>query len=296
MVDYLHERGHPFIVGVIPACWDAVNKKVLEMDSQPEFIAALRYAQKNGGRLVMQGYIHMHNTSGGRTGLEPEFWDATKDRPLVEDSAQYVRERIEQGIRQMLKAGLLPVGWITPQYAASQIDNAEVAKHFSTAVERVQLSDATAFENFSGSSCTVDSVGRFIIPENLSAVDNSFDSLVRIQSRAELQTQLRGTVSIASFPAYLTENKLEMLVRVLEQTKAPFLDLADGDHWVSSPDMILLTGGAQQHRTLSGAHVTWKAFDSSGKLLQEESESQPFTGERDFKRRGTGDYETYEIN
>lgn len=293
MVDCLAGRGHPFIVGVIPAYYDALKGKVLDLDTQPEFVAALRYAQQRGGRLVMEGYLHANK---GRTGQEPEFWDALSDAPLPGDKADYVRQRIEAGLRQMFAKGLFPIAWETPRYSASRADYAEFARYFSTAVERVQLSDATAQENFAGTACSVDDYGRVIVPENLGVVTGLRNTLVRIQTRAEVVSRLRGTISLCSFPAYLPEITLVQVVTMLEQIRAPFLDLADGNHWVQSSDMLLLTGSARRTINLNNARVRWQAFDRKGKLMGEAYEPTPFTGERVFERRQKGDYEIYQFN
>jgi uncharacterized protein YdaL len=292
LVDYLHQRGLAFIVGVIPAYWNPETKKIEELETQPEFVAALRYAQRNGGRLVLQGYV---NTRKAGTGQEPEFWDAALDRPLADDSADYVRERLQQGIRQMLKRDLFPLGWITPFNSASRADYAEIARHFSTSIERVQLSDATALENFSGTAVTQDDFGRLIIPENLGTVTGRRSMLAQMQTRAELQTSLRGTISTVAFPAYLTDDKLDQTVRLLDQLKTPFLDLADGDHWVQLPETILLTGNAQRRVTLNNARISWQAFDRNGKLLESEPASAPLSEDHLFQRRGKGDYELFQI-
>ena len=292
LVDDLNQRGISFVVGVIPAYWNPATKKIEELDSQPEFVAALRYAQSHGGRLVLQGYV---NTRKASTGQEPEFWDAALDRPLSDDSAEYARERLQQGLRQMLKRDLFPLGWITPFNSASRTNYAEIARHFSTAIERVQLSDATALDNYSGTAVTQDDFGRLIIPENLGTVTGQKAALGQIQSRAELLTQLRGTVSTLAFPAYLTDDKLAQAIRLLDQMKTPFLDLADGNHWVQLPETVLLTGNAQRRITLQNATIKWKAFDRNGKLLAEETEPAVATGEHLFQRRGQGDYELFQI-
>ena len=292
LVDYLHERGRPFVVGVVPAYWNPETKKIQEMDSQPEFVAALRYAQKNGGRLVLQGFVNARKSG---TGQEPEFWDSALDRPFTDDSPEYVRERLFQGVRQMVKHGLFPIAWETPFNSASRIDYAEIARHFSTGIERVQLSDATGLEKFAAPAVTQDDFGRAIVPENLGVVTGEKAAQTAIQSRAEMLAKLRGTVATLSFPAYLAEEQLIPATHGLEQLKLPFLDLADGDHWVQLPDLILLTGKAQRTVTLKDAIIKWKAFDLAGNLLDAEFEPQSVSGERVFQRRGKGDYELFEI-
>lgn len=293
LVDNLHSRGHPFILGVIPAYYDPETKKIEDLDTQPEFVAALRYAQRNGARLVLQGYADTRKLG---TGQEPEFWNSATDAPFNDDSAEYVRERVQQGVRQMVSHGLFPLGWQTPYNSASRADYGQIAAHFSTAAERVQLSDATALETFAPTAIAQDDFGRSIIPENLGALTGQKGILPKIQSRVELLTQLRGTVAGCAFPAFLADDKLAILVSVLEKTKAPFLDLADGDNWVQISDVVLLTGNATRTATLKNARIHWKAFDRNGDLLAEDDSQQAVTGEHEFKRRGKGDYEVFQIN
>jgi uncharacterized protein YdaL len=292
LVDCLHRNGIPFIVAVVPAYWNPKTKKVEDLDTQPEFVAALRYAQRNGGRLILQGYV---NTRKASTGLEAEFWDESLDRPLADDSTDYVRERVHQGIRQMLRRDLFPLGWMTPFNSASRADYAEIARHFSTAVERVQISDATALEKYAGSAITEDDFGRRILPENLGSITGKRITLESIRDQAELLTSLRGTLSTLSFPAYLTDDKLQQAVRLLDQLNAPFLDLADGDHWVQIPETVLLTGNAQRTVTVKNARISWKAYDRTGKLISEEPAAAPVRGDQLLKRRGQGDYELFHI-
>ncbi|MFM2081845.1 MAG: hypothetical protein RL380_536 [Verrucomicrobiota bacterium] len=296
LVDYLHEHAIPFTVGVIPAFFDPANKKqkeILDLESQPEFVSALRYAQANGGRLVLQGFV---NSRKAGTGQEPEFWDASLDRPYADDTAEDVRLRLTQGARQMIKKNLFPLAWETPFNSASRTAYAEIASHFSTAVERIQLSDASGLENFASSTLGVDDFGRTVISENLGVINGQRAGYVQVQERAELLAALRGTIAVCSFPAYLDDGKLAQTIGAIKGTRPLYLDLADGDHWMQLSDLILLTGQATRTVTLKKANITWKAYDRAGKLIISETESQPVTGERQFKRRGTGDIEIFEIN
>ncbi|HTI97603.1 MAG TPA: DUF2334 domain-containing protein [Dongiaceae bacterium] len=295
MVDYLAQRGHPFVVGVIPAYWDPEEHKLLEMDSQPEFVAALRYAQQHGGRLILEGYRAARQN---RPGTEPEFWDAVADRPLTNDTPQRVQDRVYRGVREMWWRGLFPLAWETPQYAAAQADYAEFASCFSTAFERMQLSDATALATFAGTAPARDEFGRLVVPENLGVVTGQRESLVRLYHRAEVLTRLRGTIASCSFPAYLSEGRLIQTVKLLEQMKVPFLDLAEGDHLVCLPEAVFLTGAAEFPTTWQNDQGTigWQAFDRAGKLIAEDAAPESKSGNRILKRRGDGDYEVFHLN
>ena len=292
MVDFLYGRGIPFMVGVIPAARDT-NGQAPGLGSAPEFASALRSAQQHGGRLVLHGYHHAYKNESGEG---REFWDAEQDRPLAEESAGALRERLHSGVQQLLRHGLLPLAWETPGYSASRQVYREVAQVFSTAIERVQLSDATGTEGGVASGLTIDAYGRLIVPENLGYVlSGETNCCDQIKAAGEILTRLRGTVAGCYIHAYQPLPKLTGLVETLSAFKKPFLDLAELDNAVAVPGKILLTGNAQRPVKLKSATVRWKAFDLTGKLLSEEQESGPSSGERAFLRKGKGDYELFEI-
>jgi hypothetical protein len=197
----------------------------------------------------------------------------------------------------MLRLGLLPLAWETPHYAASSSVYPEVARVFSTAVERVQLSDATSLATAEIGGLTADRYGRLVVPENLGYVLDApvnFDDAIKGQ--AEVLTQLRGTVAGCSIHAYQPVEKLIALVETLEDCRVPFLDLADLDNRVELPGALLLTGNAQRAVALRNATIRWKAYDRAGNLLAETREPTATSGERTFKRNAVGAYELFEID
>ena len=184
-------------------------------------------------------------------------------------------------------------GW---SYVASGAAYAEIEKVFSTAVERVQLSDATSLANSEIGGLTLDRYGRLIVPENLGYVlDAPLHNEGAIRARAEILARLRGTVAGCVIHAYQPLEKLTGLVETLEGFSIPFLDLADLDDRVELPDAILLVGGARRTVTLLNALVRWKAFDRAGNLLAEKQEPGISSGKRDFQRTGAGDYQLFEF-
>jgi hypothetical protein len=292
MVDFLYDRGIPFMVGVIPSVRDS-NGQVTGLGAAPEFASALRYAQQHGARLVVHGYVH---TLKNESGEGHEFWDADQDRPLADEIPGAIREQVTSGAQQLIRHGLLPLAWETPSYNASRETYRQVALIFSTAVERVQLSDTTGADRGVPSGLTIDAYGRLIVPENLGFVlsgeTNCYD---QIKAGAEMLTQLRGTVSGCYIHAYQPLQKLTGLVETLSAFKKPFLDLVDLDNAVVVPGRILLTGNAKRSVTLKNATVRRKAYDRSGKLVKEEMEPELSNGERTFQK-SAGDYELIEYS
>ena len=85
------------------------------------------------------------------------------------------------------------------------------------------------------------------------------------------------------------------LVELLESWQVAFLDLADFDHTVQTPEALLLTGQAQRRVSLNNVVISRKVFDRGGHLLSQEEEKKPFTGERTFTCSAAGGYELVEF-
>jgi uncharacterized protein YdaL len=292
MVDFLYGRGIPFMLGVIPSIRNT-NGQAAALGSAPEFASALRYAQQHGGRLVLHGATHALQNE---TGEGHEFWDTEQDRPLADESPGSIRERIQGGAQQLIRHGLLPLAWETPSYNASRQTYRAVAQIFSTAVERVQLSDTTGADRGVTAGLTIDAYGRLVVPENLGFVlSGETNCCEQINANGEMLTHLRGTVAGCYLHAYQPLEKLTRLVETLSAFKKPFLDLADLDNAVVLPGRVLLTGNAQRSVTLKNATVVRKTFDRAGKLLKEEKEPELSNGERTFQRNA-GDCELIEYS
>jgi hypothetical protein len=281
------------MVGVIPALRLSAGGPTLRLQSEPEFVAALSYAQQRGGRLLMHGYAHAH---GAEPGEGHEFWDVNLDRPFPNETAESVRVQLLDGVRQMLQQGLFPLGWETPHYSASRQVYTEVARIFSTGVERLQLGDATCLENFTAAAPTVDTYGRYLVPENAGYLLNPPAAATRgIKEMGDILAGLRGTVIGCYLHPYQSIERLMELVDTLEAWKAPFLDLADLDHAVQLPEALLLTGRAERRITLQEVTIRRKAFDRAGRLISHEEGHTPISGERAFTGSGAGGYELLEF-
>jgi Uncharacterized protein conserved in bacteria (DUF2334) len=294
MADYLHARKAPFMVAVIPAIRNPDTGETEDLDSRPEFVAALRYAQQRGGRFLLHGYTHAHAEEPGEG---HEFWDTEHDRPLAEDKPEDTRERVRKGVRQMLKHGLIPLAWETPHYAASRQAYTEIAKVFSTAVEQLQLSDSTHLDKGVTCALTLDAYGRLIVPENLGYVrlGSISNSCEAIQTAVQTLTRLRGSIGGCYIHAYQPLEKLMALVEMLEPFQIPFLDLADLDHAVVLPEKILLTGRATRTVTLPNALVRRTVFNRAGTFLLQQEERSTANGERTFQGSGDRNYELIEF-
>jgi hypothetical protein len=288
-IDYLHSRRHPFFLSVTPEWKNPLTGSLEDLDSAPEFVEGLRYAQQRGGRLLLNGCVRDASGRG-------EFWDIDLDRPPESTQAAGLRARLDRAIHLLLKHDLLPLAWHTPQDAATRDVLRELSAVFSTSVDRPQLSDATHLEKGLIAGLTLDAYGRQIVPENLGYVSGvATNGLAELRGRAEFLRRLRGSVSGCFIHAWQPYEKWTGLVETLEALRMPFLDGATLDNWVHIPGRLLLTGEAQRDVKVGPGPIRWKAYDLSGKLLAEETVPAGASHEHTFKRKGQGACELFEF-
>jgi hypothetical protein len=190
---------------------------------------------------------------------------------------------------------LFPLAWETPGSAASRNAYSAVSEVFSSAVERLQLSDTTSRETYVTSTLTIDRYGRIIVPENCGyALMTSSNALQGIRENLDVITSLRGTVAGSYIHCYQPLSKITELVDLLESRKLPFVDLTDMDNSVHVPGALLLSGDARKTVELQSANISTRSFDRSGRQLSHEREGQPYSGTRTF-RRSRGDYDLIEF-
>jgi uncharacterized protein YdaL len=123
----------PFSISLIPIYKNAMKKQTVPMSSIQDFIDVLKDAKKNGGSILMHGTTHQsddYNNPSGESGIDYEFWDEVKNKPMPNDSPEYVVNRLEQGITEMENVGITPVAWLCPHYAASVLDEYMFAQLF----------------------------------------------------------------------------------------------------------------------------------------------------------------------
>ncbi len=282
IADYLYSESIPFAVSV-----RLLTSQMSSPEANAEFLAALRYGQQRGGRIILQGA----EAAAG----EAEFWDQRSDRPRMQMPPGGLRRSITSVTEAALTAGLLPVAWETPQYAASSYAYGEIASIFGTAVERVQLSDATSRHNYAPAGLTIDSRERLLVPENLGFMTTTSNTLAAVQARADMLSNLRGTILGSSFDSYLPFSQLIQLVEMLKKYHVPFIDLTDLNNRVVLPDKVLLTGNGVASVTLQNATLHWRTFNRSGQLLAEDEQRTKVSGTREFKRIGIGVYEVVQF-
>jgi uncharacterized protein YdaL len=145
----LKKEGVPNNISLIPTFFDPLrtydrpsNEEYITMDRKPEFLETVHELKADGASFIWHGITHQYglkpNPHNGATGDDFEFWDAVGNKPVADDNARWVLDRLDDGLYTILKSGLpAPRVWLTPHYQASPLDYIIFGRVFPWNVGRV---------------------------------------------------------------------------------------------------------------------------------------------------------------
>jgi len=147
LTDYLHGKGIPFSIAVIPFYRDPLgwyNDGVpmeIHLADATNLRASLDYAIARGAKLVMHGYTHqygsMRNIHTGVSGDDFEFWNAVDNEPVPEDSIAWALGRLDAGLAELQLNGYHVFAWEAPHYQSSPKAIRAAVQRFPTTYQRV---------------------------------------------------------------------------------------------------------------------------------------------------------------
>jgi uncharacterized protein YdaL len=191
--DYLSTKSIPYSIATIPLYNDplgAYNGGVpmtVPLSQASNLKKSLDYAVARGAEIVMHGYTHqynsMRNPHTGVSGDDYEMWNIVDNKPVAEDSVDWVRNRLNAGITDLRANGYNPIAWEMPHYQGSAIANRTASTLFSTTYQRVVYYTADK-PNFLAATAKDYSVGQIypfvihkdyygqrVLPENLGNIE-----------------------------------------------------------------------------------------------------------------------------
>ena len=117
--EFLKQKSVPYHLAVIPVYVDPEKNINISILDRPQSINVLKDILSDNGTLVLHGYTHQYD---GVTGIDYEFWDESKNKPVKEDSEEFAQERVISALSLLKKVGLSTDIWETPHYTASDMD------------------------------------------------------------------------------------------------------------------------------------------------------------------------------
>lgn len=214
----------PFAIGVIPVAVDKGGKHTYLHDA-PQLLSVLQAAQGQGASIIMHGYTHQNDYSP-KTGEGYEFWNARDDKPM-EDDDRFTSERLEAGIAELVRCGLIPVAFEPPHYAMSAQGYKTLSRYFNIFSGQIQISDKSDKISLMLPYMTRSSYlnGMTVIPENMGYYDGkqflAEDMLQCADDLLDVPDALAGFF----YHGYLPADKLPFIIEGLRRQNYEFLDL-----------------------------------------------------------------------
>lgn len=277
----------PFVMSLIPRYQNPNNHVEIRMANRPDYVNALHYMTTHGGSVAMHGWTHRYK---GVTADDFEFWNVANGKPIPEDSAEYVRKHLMNGLDDCFDAHLYPLAWETPHYAASSIDYDEIGKHFSTAIEQRVLLDKAEFSQYFPFVIQRDIHGQQIFPENLGYIamqvtDDKDEDIVKekgevdeILKNAHDLGVLRDVTVGAFIHPFLDTSLVTRLVEGLQREGYTFIDLREENNRVQLDDMLIGTGIVQGQIKLDRQFIHEFYLDNQGRTKRESFSKTKVTG------------------
>lgn len=195
LTDYLFSKQIPFSLATIPLYKDPNGvynggvSQTIHLVNATGLKSALNHALARGGKILMHGYTHQYsnipNLINAVSANDFEFWFATENRPVNEDSTQWAAGRLSSGLLELQLNGYKPFAWEAPHYQSSPLAIKAVPQYFKNTYQRVVYYTSDNPQTLNASTPGHDfSVGQFfpyiiqkdyynqrVIPENLGNVE-----------------------------------------------------------------------------------------------------------------------------
>jgi len=281
VADVLSDMDVPFLVSIIPFYVEPEAGIRVSMSEKPDFVDALHYMVEHGATIVMHGVTHQYR---GQTGTDYEFWDESTDKPIRNDSKEYVERKITAGIEECLKNGIYPLLWETPHYGASTLDYSVISTFFSSATEQRLAIDQLDYGQYFPYVIEHDLYGQRIYPENLGYVPMSDsigqerDAVKKLVKAAELNLTVRDGYASAFFHPFLPLELLKELVTSIQDLGYTFADLRWDKHLVHTKNKVIMTGEADISLVLEDQYLREIYIDDHGMVVRREISSDRIKG------------------
>ncbi|MBN1465110.1 DUF2334 domain-containing protein, partial [candidate division KSB1 bacterium] len=272
---YLSSENVPFSVATVPFYLDPESNTTATMRDRPEFIKLLKEMQKEGGTLVMHGSTHQYR---GETTADYEFWDGMTGEPLFADSKEYVRQKMATGLSEFWQAGLYPLVWETPHYAASQLDYPVINHYFSTAYERRQTTDLHGSDQLLPYLIYEHTSGSKIIPENLGYIPLTHPDPQPLIRAAENNLAIRDGVASFFYHTFVDHNVIKTIIPALKKMGYSFTSPRYTQNKASSPYFTAMSGSDSLILTPINQYVHEFYIDAQGRIKNESYSDSTISG------------------
>ncbi len=222
VADLLFSRGIPFQVSLIPIYKNPSRLVEIYLPDRPRVVEALQYMVSRGGSIILHGVTHQLH---GITSDDFEFWDALTGRPPREPGNAIV-QKLDLGMEECFRAGVFPIAWETPHYAASISTYELLQRFFSHVYDRRMVADDRKTAQDLPYEIE-DIYGQWVIPENLGYVSLEEPDPGAIVEGAERMLCVRDSIPSFFFHPFVSTSYLKTIVDGFKRHGYRFISAED---------------------------------------------------------------------
>jgi len=264
-LDVIRRHNIPFAFGFVPTYVNPTERLYLRLADMPQVLAQLQKYLRQGGAPILHGYTHQRR---GTTTDDYEFWDDFADRPVRDDSEAFVAHRLDQALRESALAGLYPIAWETPHYAASQTDYRVMRRYFDTVFERRLVVNSLGTDQLFPYP-VVDLYGQTVIPEDLSYVPQEVPTPDAILRAADAAWVVRDGYASFFYHPFLKPELLDALISGIEQRGFRFFDVRLLPNMTHGAGEVVATREGPAEVSGSGGYLVERTVSANGSLLHQ---------------------------
>ncbi len=277
--DLLEGYHIPFQIAMIPIFKNPSKEFEVRLSDRKSFVDSLHYMVAHGGTIVMHGVTHQYR---GQSGDDYEFWDDTGDRAIAGDSTEFVMRRLQLGMQECFNAGIYPVAFETPHYAASETDYRALMRVFSLFYDRTISTPSLNSQQYFPYPL-IDHWGRQVLPEDLGYVPVENPQTRDILQAARNLKVVRDGVASFYFHPFMPTNMLDQLVRGVRDMGYRFVSIRDFPSEVDFQGRYVVRDSSGE-ASIAPQNEFWRLrqFDRDGKLVDTRLSDRKLTGPMDI--------------
>ncbi len=254
----------PFQIALIPVFRNPSRELEIRISDRRSFADSVHYMIAHGGTPVMHGVTHQYR---GQSGDDYEFWDDTADRSIAGDSAELVQRRIQLGLAECFNAGIYPVAFEVPHYAASETDYRTMMKYFNLFYDRTISTPSLNSQQYFPYP-VVDHWGRRVLPEDLGYVPIEKPTTKDLLQAARNMRVVRDGVASFYFHPFLNAKLLDEIVRTIQDLGYRFVSIREFQGQVDFQGRyVVRTASGPARLAPQNEFTRLRLYDHEGKLL-----------------------------
>lgn len=275
VANFLSKERIPFQISLTPFFKDPDNQYERTLSENPELVDAIKFAVKKGGTVVLHGSTHQWR---GVTGEDYEFWDDIAGEPIMNESPEWIDQRIRSAIEECVRNGIHPLSWETPHYSASKNAYRIISEYFNTFNDRLMSAEISGTQQIFPYPAKIKDLGILLIPENSGYVDFQKPEPEKIIESARNMLVVRDGIASFFFHPFVPIKNLKKIVKEMKKMGWEFISLRDFPCELKTESLWVTSTGGRGKINLRNQYIHEILMERSGKLLMERFSSYRHNG------------------